>query len=64
MIKPKVVHVMAFGPAAKPGPVWLALGTEAIVELTAELACDVTYELAEQMGLFVAPREAIAEAAE
>ncbi|MBD0743817.1 hypothetical protein BG418_19795 [Streptomyces sp. CBMA152] len=64
MIKPKIVHVMAFGPENKPGPVWFALGTEVIVELSRELAHDVTCQLGDQLGLFVSARDGVAEAAE
>ncbi|WP_329400813.1 hypothetical protein [Streptomyces melanogenes] len=64
MIKPKVVHVVAFAPPGEPGPVWLALDTEVIIELTDDLARGVTYELGEQLGLSVAARDGIAGAAE
>ncbi|MFD9789611.1 hypothetical protein ACFWXK_01545 [Streptomyces sp. NPDC059070] len=64
MIRPKVVYVTAFAPPGKPGPVWLALDTEVIVELSDDLARAVAYQLGDQLGLYVAARDGIAEAAE
>lgn len=64
MIRPEHIHVMAFAPNTRAGRVWLAVDTNTLVDISAEDARVLTFELGDQLGLFVAARDGIAEAAE
>ncbi|GGY65756.1 hypothetical protein [Streptomyces xanthochromogenes] len=64
MIRPEHIHVMAFAPNDRAGKVWLSVDSETLVEINAEQARVLTFELGDQLGLFVSSRDGIAEAAE
>ncbi|MEU6822788.1 hypothetical protein ABZ921_19350 [Streptomyces atriruber] len=61
MIKPTRAQVSRITGRAGPGALWLYFDSSDLVELTPELARDLTYQLGDELGLFVCPRDAVGE---